>query len=171
MSNTFTLTAATGSANVYCTVTQFFQRYDRRLFAQLTNENASRTSDNTVVQSLLDECGSELDSYLQNRYPIPCVKTDGSAPTILTRWVAAKTADRLFARRSDAPRRVVADIEWAEKWIDRLINREISIPDIGVSASATPQLTSSANLEGKSRFDGILFLDKAPSDTSTSKGE
>jgi phage gp36-like protein len=151
-------------SNAYCTSAQFFTFYDIRLFSQLSNDSNSRNANQTTIQFLLDVQASELESYLAGRFALPLP----SVPMVLTKWVAASTADRLFARRSDQPEKVKADAEWADKWIKELVSTRVSLPNI--ERAVGPELGASNFADGRSQFDNIKNFDRPASESSTSGG-
>lgn len=111
-------------SNIYCTTDQLATFYDNRVTGQLSNDSASRTAKLASQQLLLDTAASELDSWLTGRYPIPLP----TVPLVCTRWVAVKAMSMMYARRTDKPKEIVADEKWAEDWIQKVVERRITIP-------------------------------------------
>src|SRR5438132_3619216 len=130
--------------NPYCTVAQFFALYDERTMGMLSNDNNTREANATRVQTILDIQGSELESHLAGRYGLPLT----SVPGVLTKWVAAKAASQLFSRRSDKPRGVTLDEQWADRWIEQLKAGDVSLPSI--DTDAVPKLVDSDFTDGRS---------------------
>jgi len=152
-------------ANVYCTQAQLTLRFDIRTFGELSRDDGSTTPDSDAVDAALDDAADELESYLKGRYSLPLATVSG----VLTRWVAIKAVEHLYGRRADMPQAVKDEIVWAEEWIDRLVRGLIGLPTI--ARDIQPELKSSENLEGRSRFDpGAAHFDRNDTDTSTSKG-
>ena len=169
MGNSFSTTLATGTNTPYCTVAQFKQRYDERMIDQLSTDDNTRNPNDTNIQVALDDAGDELDSGLRTRYAIPPRDVNDKIPHVLVRWTAARAMERLFGRRTDHPATLQREWDWCDEWLDRIIMRHIGLPGIG--PSSTPSLDSTENNEGKSRFDAVPFLDRSPTDTSTSRGK
>ena len=90
-------------------------------------------------------------------------------PKVLTKWVAARTAETLYGRRVDVPDGVRKDIEWANDWIEKLRMGEVSLPKF--TRANIAELDSSEAFDGTSIADCIAFFDTAPSKTSTSRGK
>lgn len=150
-------------ANPYCTVQQFLAFYDRRAMLQLSGDDNLQDGQPSTIQFLLDVQASELESGL-GAYTLPI--TISPVPLILTKWVAATTAPRLFARRTDAPKQVEADLEWAKNWMDALQKFAVNIP--GLARGVQPKLQDSNFVDGRSAFD--YALGGLPSPTGPSKG-
>lgn len=151
-------------ANDYCTIAQFQMIYDSRVMDELSNDTDSTVGNDTNIQFLLDLAASELDSILSGRYTLPLTTVD----LVLTKFVAVKAVERMYARRNDLPEAVKQDIEWANQWIQDLKDRKINLPN--VTRANAPNLYSSNYKDGRSQFDHVPFLDKPPTSTSTSKG-
>lgn len=149
-------------SNVYCTVDQLLDLYDRRTMRELSSDEGNRDGNTARIQTILDVQASELESHLSGRYPLPLP----SVPAVLTKWVAATTAARLFARRNDKPKQLANDEEWAGKWIEDLRNRRVSLA--GIERLNGPALSSSDYTDGRSRFDRVLG--GRPSPTGPSRG-
>ena len=150
-------------SNVYCDVPTFCALYDVRTMAQLSNDDDVPEATVATIQTILDMEASELDSYLTGRYGLPLV----SPPGVLSKWVAAKTAGRLFARRNDKPKQVEADEAWAAEFLKNLMDGRIGLA--GIDRACQPTLSSSDSTDGTSRFDWLYGF--GPSETGVSKGK
>src|SRR4051812_26977334 len=104
-------------SNPYCSATDFVELYDARQVGMLTKDDNTRTTDTTRLQLLLDIQADRLDSYLAGRYTLPLSFTAQTMPRILMMWVAAKTMERLYQRRNDAPATVKDDVKMADDWL------------------------------------------------------
>lgn len=140
-------------ANAYCTIDQLGSVLDARVLGELGNDDGSATANAAKVQELLDMAASELESYLNGRWPLPLT----AVPKVLTRWVAVKTVELLYGNRTDLPQAVKDQIEWSDKWIDLLMKGLVSLP------SQTRQgavLQQSDRRDGSSRFDSLRYFDR-----------
>lgn len=153
-------------ANPYCTFVQLLAIYDRRQLSALSNDDNARQANEDHLQSLLDMSASELDSTISGRWPLPL---PNPIPAILTKWVAIRACDMLYARRNDAPKGLAAEKTWADTWIEQLRNGQVSLPNI--ARSTLPVLQSSNFKDGQSQFDNLPLFDLPATPTSTSKGK
>lgn len=144
-------------ANDYCSVSQFIDLFDVRTMGMLSNDANSRTPDTDRIQRLLDLTASELESYLTGIYSLPL----STVPGVLTRWVAVKTAAILFGRRSDKPKELNDDEQWANKFVEQLVKGTIGLAD--VPRSSVPTLQKSATHDGSSFTDNVPYLDDSES--------
>lgn len=157
--------------NIYLTIQEFLKRYDARTVGQLANDVNGRAIDDSeggILQTLIDDGASELDSHLNMNYSSLVNSPAGTfdIPFVLKRWVAAVAVNHTYARRSDMPQKVKNDVTWAESWIEKLDLRKISLPKL--TRSPKPVLQFSESKQGKSRFDpGAADFDRAPSPTAT----
>lgn len=149
-------------ANPYCTPDQLLAMYDRRVMLQLSGDDNNREGQPQNIQTLLDMQASELESYLSGMYALPLA----SVPLVLSKWVAATTAGRLYGRRTDIPKQVEADLAWADAWVKGLQEGRIAIPNI--ARATQPALQDSDFVDGRSRFDYVFG--GLPSPTGPSKG-
>jgi phage gp36-like protein len=136
--------------NNYCSIADLFRRMDRRTALQLSNDENSQVGLLTTVQELLDDQASELDTYLSGRVGLPLALP---VAKVLTKWVAAKTSERLFARRNDIPAQVKEDAAWADKWIGMFMDGRVALPDV---QQVLPALQDSDSFSGSSIFDEIF---------------
>lgn len=149
-------------SNAYCTPSQLFALYDERTLGMLSNDDNTRAANTSRVQTILDIQASELESHLAGRYALPLA----IVPAVLTKWVAAKAASQLFGRRSDKPKGVTLDEQWADNWIKQLKDGDVSLPS--VDTDAVPRLVDSDFTDGRSRFDRVFGY--TPSPTGPSRG-
>jgi len=162
----------TSSGNIYCTVTQFVTIYDVRQMGMLGKDNNTRGLDSTAtatIQMMLDICGSELDAALAGRWTLPIVSSNSLVPLVLTRWVAAKGAERMYARRSDTPKQVQADLEWADNFLNKLLLNAVTLTDANgnvIPRAIKAELIASDFVNGGSRFDSLPGLFPPASPTS-----
>jgi len=152
------------TANPYCSKQQLIMLYDVRSVLQLSNDVNSRQGNQPNIQFILDVQAGELESALYGRYDLPSVWAMNPIPLILTKYVAATAAGRLWGRRSDKPKAISADEEWAENWIKGIMNGSMSIP--GLEREAQPVLQDSDFINGVSQFDWVYGT--APSPTGPS---
>lgn len=154
-------------SNAYATTAQFYILYDVRTVAQLSNDANSSEAVATTIQTLLDMQASELESSLYGFVGLPLTVTP--IPLVLTKWVCATTARRLFGRRNDLPKQVQADSDWAEHWIELFRKNLIQIPF--VSRQEVPALQDSDFVDGRSRFDGMMGGCPSPTGPTSSGGQ
>jgi len=152
------------TANPYCSVQQLGMLYDIRSVSQLSNDKNSRQANQPNIQFILDVQAGELESVLYGRYDLPSVWALNPIPFILTKYVAATAAGRLWGRRSDKPKAISADEQWAEDWLKGIMNGSMSIPFL--EREAQPVLQDSDFINGVSRFDWVYG--QAPSPTGPS---
>lgn len=119
------------AVNTYIQPAQFLQRYDLRAMLQLSGDQAARQGNLVNLQEVLNDQAGELESGLDGRYSIPLVRYALPMPRILTRWVGVTARGALYGRRTDKPRAVDTDAQWAEKWMNGIIGGKINIPGIG----------------------------------------
>ena len=153
--------------NTYATVDNFMAYLDYRTIAELSNDVNSHVAESENIQFLLDMQASELDSYLYGRYGTSTPVLSGTIPMVVTKWVLATAARRLFARRTTMPKEVEADAAWADEWIKLLMENKIGIP--GISRVSQPTLQDSNFVDGRSEFDWIFG--GSPSLTGPSGGQ
>jgi len=100
--------------NEYCTIDQLKSFYDVRSLVMLGNDDGGREINSTIFQNNLDACASELEAHLGAQIALPL----DVVPMVLTRWVATKALERLYARRGDRPKSIEGDIEWANEFLE-----------------------------------------------------
>jgi len=145
-------------ANNYATPAQLFANYDQRTCLQLSGDQNTSQGNPTNIQFLLDMCASILDSALTGRYNLPL---STPVPLVLTWYVVTKTAARLYGRRSDLPKQIVADNQAADDWMKALIETgSVQLP--GIPPAATPRLQDSNFPQGSSEFDGVFGTPVSP---------
>jgi phage gp36-like protein len=149
-------------ANPFASITQFLMLYDARTTGELSNDNNSRQLNQTNLQFILDLQASELDATLNNRYDLTSIHQLNPMPLILTKYVLASSAARVWARRTDLPKQTQTDISWADGWLDRLRRGADTIP--GIDPQSQPILQASNSKTGCSEFDYVYGT--APSPTS-----
>lgn len=66
----------------YCTKADLVERFGTSELAQLTDETAHATPDDSEIDKACDEASSLVDSYLATRYPTPLV----AVPTVVRTW-------------------------------------------------------------------------------------
>lgn len=153
-------------SNFYATITQLYAFFDERTVNELSNDSDSETANTTKLNTLLDAAASELDSVLAGRWPTQAEATDVEwpRPLVLTRWVCAKTMESLYTRRSDMPPAVEREVSWAERFEQRLIDGEISMPAQGRS-NGPELLAAKGSGQGADRVtDNVLNLGFGPID-------
>jgi|SRR6185437_8034791 len=129
--------------NAYCTVDQVMLMYDLRTVLDLSGDDNRHEGQAPTLQFLLDMQASELDSVIQGRYG--SVPLAGELPLILTKWVGVTGCRRFFARRNDEPPQLKSDAEWADQWMEALMDNKIGIP--GVARVALPNRVAGRNLD------------------------
>jgi phage gp36-like protein len=144
-------------ANAYCNISQLEQLYDIRVVIDTSDDSASNNLNASNVNLCLDIAASKLEAVLYNRYPLPLP----SVPPVLTGHVAALAMQRLYARRSDLPKGIKADIDEAQQFLKDLTMGLVGIP--GVDRSGAPVLAASGTKDGSSRFDNLAGLDQSGS--------
>lgn len=142
-------------SNPVCSIVQFFRTYDVRTMSMLSNDVNAKEMLAANIQFALDTQWSELRSIIGDRYPLANYEPPTSAPVplILTKWVAATTAIRMFARRNDRPKQLDADEKWAEDWLTRILSGAYTIPDS--QPTGLPALQDSDSFTGASAWDRV----------------
>lgn len=154
-------------SNPYATSDDLFAAMDRRSALELSGDDNRHEGQPAHINALLDMQASELDSVLQGRYgSVPLSVTP--VPPILTKWVVAKTQRALFARRGSIPKEVQAESEWADEWLQKLMDNKVGIPGLPGPSRVQPALQDSNYTDGRSRFDWIF--NQHPSKTGPSGG-
>lgn len=113
-------------SNAYCSLTQLGWFFDTRSSGMLSNDANSKNADVVAMQALLDTAAAELESHLSGRVALPLTEI----PLMLTRWVAAKTAQMHYGRRGGEPKQIASLIEWADKWITDFDKGKISLDGV-----------------------------------------
>lgn len=151
-------------SNIYCDIPGLQARYDERTIAELSSDNDSGTLNSTKVNIILDDQASELETILNGRWPLEGESPLWVRPVVLTKYVAAKTMERLYARRVDIPDGTDRDIKWADQWAEDLIDGSISLPRQPRGNQA--ELLASRSFKGFSMTSGVFFLGFGPTKTS-----
>lgn len=92
--------------------------------------------ENTGIVLSLQNAGSGTQGNVAIVTTSPLVSAVGMSggglqiPFILKKWVCAKAAESMFARRSDMPEQIRQQVAWADKWATDFIGRRVSIPGI-----------------------------------------
>ena len=136
---------------------------DVREMLELSGDANSSSGVPGNIDFILDMNASELDSYLSGRYTLPLADP---APAICAKFVAARTKASLFGRRSTLPPNLKAELEWADKWIEGLMDGRFGLP--GVARANGPAVAASDRPDGSSQFDRVFG--QCPSPTGPSGG-
>jgi phage gp36-like protein len=149
-------------ANAYLTAEQFFAFYDARTMLQLSGDQGSPQGNPANLTRILDAAAGVLDSTLAGRVALPLA----AVPDFLRMMVADLAAKRLYVRRGNVPKELLATCEAAEKWMADFRDGAVSIPDVG--PTQLPVLQDSTYLNGESRWDRVYG--QRPSETGPSRG-
>jgi hypothetical protein len=144
----------------------FIGMFDRRVMTQLSGDDNARQGLIANMQMLLDMQASEFEFYINGRYPLPLpfIPWDSNVPTppgatkpmplAISKWVGVTTTIRMYGRRTDRPKQLDAEEEWAKTFLDKLIIYAVTIP--GVNVTMAPMLQDSDFYNGYSQFDNVF---------------
>lgn len=149
-------------SNPYINQQDFLSLADVRDMLQLSGDANSSAGVPGNIDFILDMNASELDSYLSGRYVLPL--TD--PPAICAKFVATRTKVALFGRRSTLPPGLKAEMEWADKWIEGIMDGRFSLP--GIARANGPAVAASDSMDGTSRFDRVFGQYPSPTGPSGS---
>jgi hypothetical protein len=147
-------------ANSYITTNQFCALFDWRTAAQLSNDMNSRQLNAETLQLLLDIEANEMEATITGRYDLLSVQQLSPMSGMLTKYVGVRANCRLWSRRSDRPKAVDKDEEWADKWKSDFELGKIIIP--GLQPAAQPVLENSNSLQGRSRWADVYGQPPSP---------
>jgi phage gp36-like protein len=152
--------------NAYVTVDNLIARYDRRSMLDLSGDDDQHEGQQANAQVAVDDAASELDGAIGGMYALP-IPTP--IPNILIRIVCAWAAYALYARRSDIPKGVREDKQWADGQVDKIRSGQMLIVVNGqpLPRQTMPKLQDSGFVDGRSQWD---WLWGCPSPTGPSKG-
>ena len=151
-------------ANYYCDITAIKLRYDNRTIKQLSNDEDTYAQVNGRIDAALDDAASELDTYLEGRWPVSGQAPTWTRPQVLTRACSAIAMGHMFGVREDEPPKVKSERTWVDGWLMKLAEGLISLP--GEPRANAPELLASRSFKGCSIVNVALQLGFPPTSTS-----
>lgn len=126
----------------YCAKADLVQRFGVAELAQLTDETAAQSPDDSEITNACDEASSLIDSYLSTRYDVPL----DPVPTMVRKWACDLTRkalwkdragpDSVVSKNADA---VLAQLRDVAKGVAGLPDATGTTPTVtGGAAYATP---------------------------------
>lgn len=81
----------------YCEKADLVKRFGAVELAQLTDETAAHSADDSEISEACDEASSLIDSYLSTRYSVPI----DPAPTMVRKWACDLVRKALWKDRAN----------------------------------------------------------------------
>lgn len=119
---------------LYCTQTDYIDRFTEAELIQRTDRLGSGVVDATVFDQAVADANAEIDAYLAGRYPLPLT----SVPPIIARLAGDIVRYRLFP--DGAPEEVRARYEDARRVLESLASGRITLGLPVPAASAAGNL-------------------------------
>lgn len=82
----------------YCVKADLVRRFGAAELAQLTDETAAQSPDDTEINEACEEASSLIDSYLATRYAVPV----DPVPTMVRKWACDIARKYVWKSRADA---------------------------------------------------------------------
>lgn len=120
----------------YCAKADLVQRFGGKELAELTDETAAHSSDDTEIAAACDEASSLIDSYISTRYTVPL----DPVPAMVRKWACDIAFFNLF--KISVPERVKDAYEDAIARLKDVAKGVAGLPD----ATGTTAETNGAAL-------------------------
>lgn len=115
----------------YATQADLVERFGKAELAQLTDETAATSTDDSEVTKALDEASSLIDAYLSPRYSVPL----SSVPTMVRKWCCDFARKALWKDRASADSAVSVNADAAMAQLRDVAKGLAGLPD---AAGAVP---------------------------------
>lgn len=123
----------------YCAKSDLVERFGSRELAQLTDESAAQSADDTEIANICDEASSLIDSYLAARYLTPLASP---VPTMVRKWACDIARKFLWKDRAGPDSGVTSNYEDAMAQLKDVAKGIAGLPD----ATGLEAATSSASI-------------------------
>lgn len=130
----------------YAAQQDLYDRFGQTEIDQLADRNGDGAPDAGVIDGVLADADETINSYLQSRYTLPLVLTDGSTPVLLTRLACDLARYDLY---SDAvPPVVQTRRDAATKMLAAI---SAGTASLGISQAVEPPSSDVPKIAGNSR--------------------
>lgn len=131
--------------SAYATQADLTERFGAAELAQLTDESAATSPDDTEVGKACDEASSLIDAYLSTRYTTPL----DPVPTIVRKWACDIARAALWKDRADKDSAVKLNAADAMAQLRDVAKGIAGLPDAtGVAATSTGGFASTTPCAG-----------------------